>query len=126
LDAEELVEDTSDLAQAEDATLDEAEIRKQNKALEQISKLKSWFNPNPSKFFATQNSGREMIVKTADFAFNLVDLVKDPESFNEAYNHPEADKKIMWHRAISKEFEEMEAKGVWENFLKSEIPNGRK
>ena len=36
-----------------------------------------------------------MIVETADFAFNMVDLVKDPESFDEAYNHPEADKKIM-------------------------------
>ena len=78
LDAEELVEEANDLAQAEDATLNEAEIRKQNKALKQISKLKSWFNPDPSKFLETQNSGREMIVKTADFAFNLVDLVKDP------------------------------------------------
>ena len=125
LDAEELVEDANDLAQAEDATLNEAEIRKQNKALKQISKLKSWFNPNLSKVLETQNSGREMIVETADFAFNLVDLVKDPENFDEAYNHPEADKKIMWRRAISKEFEEMEAKGVWEKFLKSEIPNGR-
>jgi hypothetical protein len=38
LDAEELVEDASDLAQVEDATVDEAEIRKQNKALKQISK----------------------------------------------------------------------------------------
>ncbi len=110
---------------SEDATLNEAEIRKQNKAFKQISKLKSWFNPDPSKFLETQNSGREMIVETAAFAFNLVDLVKDPESFDEAYNHPEADKKIMWRRAISKEFEEMEAKGVWEKFLKSEIPNGR-
>jgi hypothetical protein len=122
-DAEAIEEDARDLAQAEDATLDEAQIRKQNKALKQISKLKSWFNP--SKFLETQNLGREMIVETADFAFNLVDLVKDPESFDEAYNHPEADKKIMWCRAISKEFEEMEAKGVWEKFLKSEIPNGR-
>jgi hypothetical protein len=46
-----------------------------------------------------------MIVGTVNFAFNLVDLVKDPESFDEAYNHPEADKKIMWRRAISEEME---------------------
>jgi hypothetical protein len=126
LDTEAIDEDASDLAEAEDATLGEAQIRKQNKVLKQISKLKSWFNPDPSKFLETQNSGREMIVKTADFAFNMVDLVKDPESFDEAYNHPNADKKIMWRRAISKEFEEMEAIGVWEKFLTSEIPNGRK
>jgi hypothetical protein len=54
----------------------------------------------------------------------MIDLVKnkDPESFDEAYNHPEADKKIMWRRAISKEFE---AKGVWGKFQMSDIPNGR-
>jgi hypothetical protein len=69
------------LAQAEDATLDEAETRKQNKALKQISKLKSWFNPDPSKFLETQNSGRDMIVETEDFAFNLVDLVKERGEF---------------------------------------------
>jgi hypothetical protein len=56
-DAEAMEEDANDLAQAADATLDEAEIRKQNKALKQISKLKSWFNPDPSKFLETQNSG---------------------------------------------------------------------
>jgi hypothetical protein len=33
LDTEAIEEDASDLPQAEDATLDEAEIRKQNKAL---------------------------------------------------------------------------------------------
>jgi hypothetical protein len=122
-DAEAMEEDASDLAQAEDATLDEAESRKQNKALNQISKLKSWFNPNLSRFLETQNSGRDMIVKTADFAFNMVDLVNDPESFDKAYNYPEAEKKIMWRRAISNEFEEMIAKGIWEIFQKSEIPN---
>jgi hypothetical protein len=124
-DAEAMEEEASDLVESEDATLDEAQTRKQNKTLKQISKLKSWFNPDPSKFLKMQNSGREMIVETADLVFNMVDLVKDPESFHEAYNHPEANKKIMWRRAILKEFEEMEAKGVWEKFLKLEIPNGR-
>ena len=124
-DTETTDEDTTALTETEDATLDEAQIRKQNKALKEISRLKSWFNPDPSKFLEMQNSGREMIVETADFAFNTVDLVKDPESFDEAYNHPETDKKIMWRRAISKEFEEMKAKGVWEKIQKSEIPNGQ-
>jgi hypothetical protein len=53
-----------------------------------------------------QNLGREMIVETADFAFNTGDVVKDPKRFDEAYNHPEADKKIM------KEFKEAKAKGM--------------
>jgi hypothetical protein len=54
LGAEATTEDASDLAEAEDATLDEAQIRKQNKALKEISKLKSWFNPDPSKFLEMQ------------------------------------------------------------------------
>ena len=49
----------------------------------------------------------------------MVDLAKDPKSFEDAFNHPEIDKKIKWCHTISKEFEEMKSKGVWE---KSEIP----
>jgi hypothetical protein len=67
-DTEVMTEDASDLAETEDATLKKAHIRKQNKALKQISKLKSWFNPDPSKLLGMQNLGREMIVETADFA----------------------------------------------------------
>jgi hypothetical protein len=62
--------------------------------------LKHWFNPEPSKLLENQNLGKEMIIKTADFAFNMVYLVKDPERFDEAYNHPEANKKILWHRVL--------------------------
>ena len=67
----------------------------------------------------------ELVEERADFAFNMVDLVKDPESFEDVFNHPEIDKKDKWSHAISKEFEDMKFKGVWEKFKKSEIPNGR-
>jgi hypothetical protein len=43
---EAMEEDASGLAEAEDVTLDEAQIRKQKEASKQISKLKSWFNPD--------------------------------------------------------------------------------
>jgi hypothetical protein len=88
-DTEATTEDPSDIAEAEDATLNEAQIRKKNKALNEISKLKYWCNPDPSKFLKMQNSGREMIFEKADFAFNMVDLVKGPESLDEAYNYPD-------------------------------------
>ena len=84
--------------------------------------MKSWFNPDPLKFIELQNSGRELLEERADFAFSMVDLVKDPESFEDAFNHPEFDKKIKWRHAILKEFEEMKSR---EKFKKSEIPNGR-
>jgi hypothetical protein len=44
-----------------------------------------------------------MIVESLDFAFSMVILVKDLESFEEAHNHPEVDKKIKLHHAVSKE-----------------------
>ena len=88
--------------------------------------MKSWINPDPLKFIELQNLGRESVEERADFAFSMVDLVKDPESFEDAFNHPEIDKKIKWRLAISKEFEDMKVKGVWEKFSKSGIPNGQR
>jgi hypothetical protein len=48
-----------------------------------------------------------MIIESADIAFNMMDFVKDPECFEEAYNHPEVDKKIKRRYATLKEFEEI-------------------
>jgi hypothetical protein len=79
---------------------DDAQIRKEHKALKLMSTLKSWFNPNPSNFLKMQNSCREMIVERADFAFNTVEFVKDLESFEEAYHHPEDEKKTKLKRTI--------------------------
>jgi hypothetical protein len=56
-----------------------------------------------------QNLGREMILVIADFAFNMFDLVKDPASFDEAYNHPRRNKS---QRSLGK-------------IKKLDIPNGR-
>jgi hypothetical protein len=43
----------------------------------------------------------------------MVDLIKNPESFEEAHNHPEVDKKFKWRHAISNKFLEMSAKRNW-------------
>jgi hypothetical protein len=72
-----------------------------------------------------QHSGRELVEERADFEFSMVDLVKDPESFEDAFNHPEINKKMNWRHEISKQFKEVKSKGIWEKFKKSEIPNGR-
>jgi hypothetical protein len=55
------------------------------------------------------------LVESADFALNMVEIVKDPETFDDAYNNPEPEEKMMWRSSISKEFEEMKAKGVGKN-----------
>jgi hypothetical protein len=78
------------------------------KSLRETSKLKILLNPDPSKFIELQDSSREMIAKRSDFAFSMIDIVKEPESFEDQ----------KWVRKLSssmrflKEFEEMKAKGV--------------
>jgi hypothetical protein len=57
------------------------------RALRQISKLKSWFNPNPTRFIENFDSGRELVLEKADIALNLIDCLKEPESFEDAYYH---------------------------------------
>jgi len=101
------------------------ETAKNAKVLKEISKLKSWFNPDPSRFIEEKDSGRDLIVEKADVALNAVELVEEPKTFEEAYFHPDSDQKMKWQEAISKEFEEMSAKRVWKKIRKSELPNGR-
>jgi hypothetical protein len=57
-----------------------------------------------------QDSGRELVVESANFAFNSLDLVEEPKTFAEAYNSPKTHDKIKWREAISKEFDDMSAK----------------
>jgi histone deacetylase 1/2 len=72
-----------------------------------------------------QDSGRDLIVECANFAFNSLDLVEEPKSFAEAYKNPNLNDKIKWREAISKEFDDMSSKGVWKKIQKSDMPNGR-
>jgi hypothetical protein len=101
------------------------ETAQNKKALKQISKMKRWFNPDPSIFMEVQDYGRNLLVESANFAFNSLDLVEEPRSFAEAYNNCNTNDKIKWREAISKEFDDMSAKGVWKKIQKSDMPNGR-
>jgi hypothetical protein len=64
-------------------------------------------------------------VESANFAFNSPDLVERPKTLAEACNHPNTNDRMKWREAISKEFNDMSAKGVWKKIQKSEMPNGR-
>jgi hypothetical protein len=55
------------------------------RALRQTSKLKSWFNPNPTRFIENSDSGRKLVIEKADIALNLLDCLKEPETFEDAY-----------------------------------------
>jgi hypothetical protein len=41
-----------------------------------------------------QDSGRDLVVESANFAFNSLDLVEEPKTFAEAYNNPNSNDKI--------------------------------
>jgi hypothetical protein len=72
------------------------------KDLRQTSKLKSWFNPNPTKFIKNSDSGRELVLEKVDIALNLIDCLKEPESFENAYYHPNHEDRMKWREAIQK------------------------
>jgi hypothetical protein len=93
--------------------------------LRQTSKSKSWFNPNSTRFIENYDSGRELVLEKADIALNLIDCLKEPETFEDAYYHPNHEERMKWREAISKEFNEMKEKAVYEKICKSELPNGR-
>jgi Reverse transcriptase (RNA-dependent DNA polymerase) len=72
-----------------------------------------------------QDSGRDLVVESANFAFHSLDLVEESKTFAEAYNNPSTNDKIKWREAISEEFDDMSAKGVWKKIQKSDMSNGR-
>jgi hypothetical protein len=47
-------------------------------ALKKISKLKSWFNPNPTKLTKNNDSRRESMLEMAVIALNFIDVLKRP------------------------------------------------
>jgi hypothetical protein len=95
------------------------------RSLRQTFKLKSWFNPNPTRLIENSDSGRELVLEKADIALNLIDCLKDPETFEDAYYHQNLEEKMRWREEISKEFDVMKEKGVYEKMCKSDLPNGR-
>jgi hypothetical protein len=89
------------------------------RALRQTSKLKSWFNPNLARFIENSYSRRELVLEKADIALNFTDSLKEPETFEDAYYHPNHEDRMKWREEISKLFDEMKEKGFYEKIYKS-------
>jgi hypothetical protein len=66
-----------------------------------------------------QDSGRDLVVESANFAFNSFDLVEEPKTFVEAYNYLNTNDNVKWREAISKEFDDMSAKEFGRNCIKT-------
>ena len=80
--------------------------------------MKSWFNPNPTRFLENEDSEGKLIVDRIDVAIKLIEKSQEPETFEEAYYHSNPEDRIKWRDAISKELQE-----VVEKIYKSKLPN---
>jgi hypothetical protein len=51
---------------------------------------------------------------------------KEPQTFNEAWNHESSKERIGWRQAIRKEFTDMKARNVWRKLKKSDVPRHKR
>jgi hypothetical protein len=103
---------TKELVQSNDSKKE-----KMKSALRETSKLKSWFNPNPTTYIENRDSGREFI---ADVPLNLIEKQKDPETFEEAYYTLNIEDRGQWRDEISKELQVLKEKEVYQKICKSD------
>ena len=54
------------------------------------------------------------------------DVFQVPDSFDEAWNHPDLWQRDRWRKAIIKEFTKMEERKVWKKVYRSRVPKGKK
>jgi hypothetical protein len=52
--------------------------------------------------------------------------VKEPETFDNAWNHPDATDRNGWREAIQKECKDMNTRKVWRKMKQIEIPNDKR
>jgi hypothetical protein len=52
-----------------------------------------------------------------------MDYLKKPETFEDAYYHPNFEERMKWRESISKAFDGVKEKGVYETICKLELPH---
>ena len=62
---------------------------------------------------------------TPEMAFNGTEDDTAPETFHEAWDHNDPNKRAIWRSAIKDEFAKMNKKKVWRHRKKQDIPQGR-
>jgi hypothetical protein len=86
--------------------------------------MKQLVQSKSNKIYQNSDSEREFVLEKADIALNLTDSFKHPETYEDAYYHPNFEERMKLREAILKEFNQMKDKGVYDMILKSELPNG--
>ena len=82
-----------------------------------LRKLDTFYNPTLGNF-ATQD----------DFCFvgGTDNNYDNPESFVEAYHHPDEEEREKWRTAIRKEFSDMIKRKVWRHTSRNKVPTDRR
>ena len=52
--------------------------------------------------------------------------IKEPKTFDEAWNHPNPEERKKWREAIRKELRDMRHRGVWRVVKRRDMPQGRR
>jgi hypothetical protein len=91
----------------------------------QMKRLESSFNPEASKIIDNFEQGRGILLDSVHLALICGNVMKEPKSFDDAWNCSDPDQRTKWRVAIKKEFSDMESRNVWEVISKEEVPNDR-
>jgi len=61
-----------------------------------------------------------------DCAFSTMEDFLESRSFDEGWNHPNAEQRVKWCDAIQKEFKDMNNHGVWRKIERADTPSERR
>jgi hypothetical protein len=81
------------------------------RALKQTSKLKvgsTQIQQDSSKILIQEG---KLVLEKADITLNLIASLKELETFEDAYYHPNFEERMKWREEIPKEFDEIKEKG---------------
>jgi len=65
-------------------------------------------------------------VEPEEMLENPMELEKEPDTFDKAWNHFDPKKRTKWREAVRKEFHDMNVRQVWEVIDRSELPGDRR
>jgi len=100
--------------------------QKRAKVCRSLRQLESSFNPEASKIIDNLEQGRDILLDSVNLAFICGNVMKEPKSFDEAWNCSDPDQRAKWRAAIKKEFSDMESRNVWDVISKESIPKDRR
>ena len=104
----------------------EKDDQRNKKVYRQMRMLESSFNPEASKIVEEFKQGRDILLDQVNIALLSANIIKEPTTFDEAWNCANQADQIKWREAIKKEFNDMNDKKVWSVINKESIPEGRR